>query len=140
VNSPGAAASRDPAVIVFDSQCVLCSANARLILRRDRKQIFRLASMQGEAGAALLEANGVDPTDPDTIIVVDGARLFRDSDAVLHIYKRLGWPWRALALAAIVPKALRDALYRRVARNRYRWFGKLDECWVPDVADHHRLL
>ena len=127
-------------MIVFDAQCVLCSANARLILRRDRKQIFRLASMQGGAGAALLEANGVDADDPETIIVVDGGRVFRDSDAVLHIYKRLGWPWRAGGLAAIVPKPLRDALYRRVARNRYRWFGKLEQCWVPDAADRHRLL
>ena len=128
------------AVIVFDAQCVLCSANARLILRRDRRKHFQLASMQGGAGAALLRANGLDPDNPDTIIVVDGERVLRNSDAVLHIYKRLGWPWRALGAAAIVPRRLRDAVYRLVARNRYRWFGKLDQCWVPDAADRDRLL
>ena len=128
------------AVIVFDAQCVLCSANARLILRRDRRKLFQLASMQSEAGAALLRANGLDPDNPDTIIVVDGERVLRNSDAVLHIYQRLGWPWRALGAAAIVPRPLRDAVYRLVARNRYRWFGKLDQCWVPDAADRDRLL
>jgi predicted DCC family thiol-disulfide oxidoreductase YuxK len=128
------------AVIVFDAQCILCSANARLILRRDRRKLFQLAAMQGEAGAALLRANGLDPDNPDTIIVVDGERVLRNSDAVLHIYKRLGWPWRALGAAAIVPRPLRDLVYRLVARNRYRWFGKLDQCWVPDAADRDRLL
>ena len=128
------------AVIVFDARCILCSANARLILRRDRRKLFQLAAMQGEAGAAVLRANGLDPDNPDTIIVVDGERVLRNSDAVLHIYKRLGWPWRALGAAAIVPRPLRDLVYRLVARNRYRWFGKLDQCWVPDAADRDRLL
>ncbi len=88
----------------------------------------------------MLRANGLDPNDPDTIIVVDGERVPRNSDAVLHIYKWLGWPWRALGAAAIVPRGLRDPVYRLVARNRYRWFGKLDQCWVPDAADRERLL
>jgi predicted DCC family thiol-disulfide oxidoreductase YuxK len=127
-------------IIVFDAECVLCSANARLVLRNDRKRLFRLASMQGGRGAELLRANGVDPADPDTLIVVAGDTVLRNSDAVLYIYRRLGWPWRALGIGAIVPRRLRDRVYRSIARNRYRWFGKLDECWVPDSADRDRLL
>lgn len=135
-----AAEPSDRPVIVFDAQCVLCSANAQLIMRRDRGQLFRLASMQGEAGAALMRANGVDPSDPETLIVVDGERVLRNSDAILHIYRRLGWPWRTLAVLAIIPRGIRDAAYRLVARNRYRWFGKREQCWIPDAADRHRLL
>ena len=129
----------DRAVIVFDAQCVLCSANAQLILRRDRKRIFHLASMQSEAGSALMQANGLNPADPETLIVVAGDRVLRNSDAVLYIYRRLGWPWRAAGAARIVPKILRDGAYRWIARNRYRWFGKREQCWVPNAADRHRI-
>src|SRR5687768_15342800 len=132
--------NRNRPVIVFDAQCVLCSANAQMVLRRDRRQIFQLASMQGEAGAALMRATGVDPADPDTLIVVDGSRVLRNSDAILYIYRRLGWPWRAAGALGIIPRGVRDALYRWVARNRYRWFGKREQCWAPDAADRHRLL
>ena len=124
-------------VIVFDSICMLCSANARFILRHDRRRHFRLASMQSEAGAALYRRFGIDPADPETLILVEGGRARRDSDAVLAIWSALGWPWRAAAIARIVPAALRDPLYRWVARNRYRWFGRRDSCWLPgpELAD-----
>jgi predicted DCC family thiol-disulfide oxidoreductase YuxK len=135
-----AAPGTDRPVIVFDAECVLCSANAQLILRRDRRRLFQLASMQGEAGAALMRANGVDPSDPETLIVVARRRVLRNSDAILYIYRRLGWPWRAAGALGIIPRGVRDAVYGLIARNRYRWFGKREECWVPDAADRHRLL
>ena len=115
-------------IILFDAKCVLCSANAQFILRHDRARHFRLAAMQGEVGAALLRRHGIDPADPDTIIVVDGDHALRDSDAVIAIYAGLGWPWRVAAAARIVPRALRDPVYRWVARHRYRLFGKRATC------------
>ena len=127
----------DRPVIVFDALCLLCSANARFVLRHDRRRHFRLASMQSEAGAALYRRFGIDPADPETLILVEGGRARRDSDAVLAIWSGLGWPWRAAAIARIVPAALRDPLYRWVARNRYRWFGRRETCWLPgpELAD-----
>ena len=127
-------------IIVFDARCVLCTANARFVLRHDRRRHFRLASMQGEVGARLFAENGVDPDDPDTILLVDGERVLRDSDAVLAIYASCGWPWRALSALRLVPRWLRDPVYRLVARNRYRLFGRLESCWVPSPADRARLL
>lgn len=127
-------------VIVFDAECVLCSANAQLVLRNDKRRRFRLASMQGKTGADLLRSNGVDPLEPETLIVVDGRNVLRDSDAVLYIYRRLAWPWRGLGMLGIVPRFLRDPLYRWVARNRYRWFGRREACWMPQPADRDRLL
>jgi predicted DCC family thiol-disulfide oxidoreductase YuxK len=127
-------------IIVFDGQCVLCSANAQLILRRDRRHLFRLAAMQSEAGVALLTAAGLDPADPETMLVIDGRRILRNSDAILYIAHRLGWPWRAIGAARMVPRPWRDAAYRWIARNRYRWFGKREQCWAPDADDRHRLL
>lgn len=127
-------------VIVFDALCVLCSANARFVLRHDRRGHFLLASMQGEAGAALYRRFGIDPTDPESLIVVQGDRALRDSDAVFAIWSGLGWPWRALTLFRLVPRFLRDRLYRLIARNRYRLFGRREVCWVPRPDQVDRIL
>lgn len=130
----------DRPIIVFDALCLLCSANARFILKHDRRGRFRLASMQGEAGAALYRRFGIDPADPETLILVQGGRALRDSDAALAIWSGLGWPWRAAAVARIVPARLRDPLYRWVARNRYRLFGRRETCWLPGPEFADRFL
>ncbi len=127
-------------IIVFDALCVLCSANARFVLRHDRQRRFRLASMQGPVGAGLYRAHGIDPDSPDTLIVVDGDRLWRDSDAVLAIYAGCGWPWRATAALRVVPRGVRDPIYRWIARNRYRLFGRRETCWLPSAGDRDRVL
>ena len=127
-------------IILFDAECVLCSANARFVLTHDRTGHFRLASMQGEVGAAIYRRCGMDPCDPSSMLVVDGDRVRRDSDAVLGIYEALGFPWRLLGLFRIVPAFLRDPVYRWVARNRYRLFGKRETCWVAPPAYRDRLL
>jgi predicted DCC family thiol-disulfide oxidoreductase YuxK len=127
-------------IIVFDAVCVLCSFNAQFVLRYDRKQFFRLAAMQSPAGEQLYRENGMDPHDPDTLIVVNGATVLRNSAAVLFIWDGLGWPWRLAIIFRMIPEMLRDPLYRWVARNRYRIFGKRLSCWLPDPKDAHRLL
>ena len=130
----------DRPVIVFDAQCVLCSANAQFVLKHDRRDHFRLASMQGEVGAALFRRFGIDPADPETIILVDGDSVRLNSDAVIAIYAGLGWPWRAAAALRLVPRVLRDPVYRWVARNRYRLFGRRETCWLPTAEQARRVL
>ncbi|KQT59799.1 hypothetical protein ASG52_20160 [Methylobacterium sp. Leaf456] len=127
-------------IILFDAECVLCSANARFILERDRAAVFRLASMQSELGQSLYRRHGMDPNDPVSLLVVEGERMRRDSDAVLFIYEGLGFPWRFAGLLRIVPAALRDPMYRLVARNRYRLFGKRDTCWIAPPQFRDRIL
>jgi len=130
----------DRPIIVFDAECLLCSANAQFVLRHDRTSRFLLAAMQGDAGAALYRSFGIDPADPDTLILVEGDRVRRDSDAVLAIWSELGWPWRAATLLRATPRPVRDTVYRWVARNRYRLFGRRQTCWLPDPAFRDRLL
>jgi predicted DCC family thiol-disulfide oxidoreductase YuxK len=130
----------DGPIIVFDAECILCSANAQFVLRHDHARRFRLASMQGEVGAALYRRFGIDPSDPETMIIVEGDKALRDSDAVLAIYRQLGWPWKALDVFRLVPRFLRDPLYRLIARNRYRIFGKHEVCWLPSPKDADRFL
>ncbi|WP_375287423.1 thiol-disulfide oxidoreductase DCC family protein [Sphingomonas sp.] len=127
-------------VILFDAECVLCSANARFVLRHDKAARFRLASMQGDVGAAIYRRHGMDPRDPGTILVVERDRVRRDSDAVLSIYEGLGLPWRLLGAVRVIPAAVRDPVYRWVARNRYRLFGRRDTCWLAPPEHRDRLL
>lgn len=127
-------------IIVFDAMCVLCSANAQFVLRHDHTGRFRLASMQNETGARLYRRCGIDPANPDSMIIVDGETVLRDSDALLAIYAGLGWPWKALALLRLVPRMVRNPVYRWLARNRYRLFGRRETCWLPTPEQADRIL
>lgn len=128
------------AIVLFDAKCVLCSANAQFILTHDKKQRFHLASMQSDVGTALFTLHGLDPTDPTSILVVENDRVRRDSDAVLAIYEGLSFPWRLAGLFRLLPKFMRDPVYRLIARNRYRLFGKRETCWAPAENFRSRVL
>ena len=132
--------SLDRPIIVFDSLCVLCSANARFLLEHDRRRRYRLAAVQSEIGASLCRRFGVDPDDPETLLLVEGDRALRGSDAVIAIYTGLGGLWRLAGLARIVPRAVRDPLYRWVARHRFAIFGRRVACWRPIAEFRDRLL
>ncbi|HZG09280.1 MAG TPA: thiol-disulfide oxidoreductase DCC family protein [Allosphingosinicella sp.] len=127
-------------IVLFDAECVLCSANAQFILKHDKAGRFHLAAMQGEVGKALFRRHGLDPADPTSILVIEGKRARKDSDAVLAIYEGLGFPWRLASLLRVVPRFARDSVYRLVARHRYRMFGKRASCWVPAERFRSRLL
>jgi hypothetical protein len=87
--------------------------------------------MQSAAGRALLVEYGIDPDDPATFLVLDQGRLFTESDGSIHVISALGGPWRMFNVARIVPRRWRDALYQILARNRYRWFGRRNVCYLP---------
>jgi len=118
-------------VLVFDGYCNVCSGWARFLERHQASPPFRLVAMQSAEGRQLLVAHGVDPEDPATFLVMDSGRVFRESDGVIHVVTVLGGLWRAFAVGRLVPRPLRDAMYRLLARNRYRWFGKRKVCYLP---------
>jgi predicted DCC family thiol-disulfide oxidoreductase YuxK len=137
------------AIVVFDGACVLCNGWVRFLLKRDRKRRYRFAPMQGETGRRLLVKNGLDPDDPLSFLLIEydamreGAtepRASTDSDAVRRILTGLGGIWRFAIIAVLAPRFLRDPLYRLVARNRYRWFGRHESCLAPDPAEAARFL
>jgi predicted DCC family thiol-disulfide oxidoreductase YuxK len=96
--------------------------------------------MQSDSGATLYRTHGIDPDNPDTLIVIRADVVLRDSDAVLAIYKGLGWPWKAALIFKLAPRRIRDPLYRWIARNRYRVFGRRESCWVPGPEYASRIL
>ena len=138
MNRTGSASNTD--IIVFDDLCVFCTANAKLVIRHDKAHRFCFAPMRSEAGRGLFAEAGLEPNNPESLVVKTGSRVLRDSDAVLHIYRHLGWPWRLAAAFKLVPRWLRDPTYRLVARNRYKWFGRRNVCWVPGPEDRERML
>jgi predicted DCC family thiol-disulfide oxidoreductase YuxK len=124
-------------LFVFDGDCVLCSGAARFVLRHDRRRRFRLTTAQGPLGVALYRHFDMESGEEGTMLVIRDGRLLTRSDGIIAMADELGWPWRAARAGIILPRALRDFLYQWVARNRYRWFGRRESCWVPtpDVAD-----
>lgn len=127
-------------VIVFDGVCVLCNGWVRFLLRHDRRARYRFAAMQGDAGRALLHRHGLDPDDPVSLLLIEGEAAYRDTDAILRIVTGLGGAWRLAGSLRMVPRVLRDPLYRWTARNRYRWFGRREHCFVPRANDRQRFL
>jgi predicted DCC family thiol-disulfide oxidoreductase YuxK len=128
------------AVVVFDGVCVLCSRSVQFILARDTRKHYRFATMQSTSGQLLLRSHGLDPADPVSLLLLDGGRAWTDSEAVLRIAIGFGGGWQLAATARIVPRRWRDALYRFIARRRYRWFGKRDICLLPSAETADRFL
>ena len=136
----GCVAEGEPPIVVFDGVCNFCNASVSFILAHDRARVFRFASLQSHAGRSLLERVGIEPLDADTFALVEGERCLVRSDAALAVARRLPAPWRWGAALAAVPRPWRDAAYRLIARNRYRWFGRRRACMVPAPDVRERFL
>ena len=122
-------------IIVFDGVCLLCDKSVQFVLRHDKACRYRFASVQSECGRAQLQRHGLDADAPQSMLLLEGGAAYVESDAVLRILGSFGGIHRAWRVARVVPRTWRDALYRLVARHRYRWFGRADQCWLP-APDH----
>jgi predicted DCC family thiol-disulfide oxidoreductase YuxK len=128
-------------VLVFDGVCVLCSHWVSFVLRHDRHRLYKFAAMQTAAGRALLTSHGLDPDDPQSFLLLEGGRGYMDTDALIRVLKSFGGRWRlAAALIRLMPRGLRDAFYRAIARNRYKLFGRHEVCIVPNARTADRFL
>ena len=130
------------AVLLFDGVCNLCNGTVQLILEHDAAGYFRFAPLQSAAAAALLAAHGTSlpQGDFDSVLLVEGGKVYSHSDAALRVARHLDGPLRWLWVCIVVPRPVRDAVYRLVARNRYRWFGRTETCRVPTPALRARFL
>ncbi len=133
----------EPTIILFDGRCGLCTRSVQFILKRDRDARFRFAPLESAAAARACARIGVPApvaNEPDSVLVIADGRLLERSDASLAIAARLPLPWPMFGIFRILPRALRDWLYRIVARNRYRWFGKSETCMMPTPEQRARFL
>lgn len=118
----------DHALVLFDGVCNLCSSSVQLIIKNDRKDYFRFASLQSDLGAALKLQHNITA---DSIVLVEDGQVYTQSSAALTIASRLKGAYPLLYGFMILPRFIRDAVYAWIARNRYRWFGKKEACWIP---------
>ena len=122
-------------IAVFDGLCNLCSSGARWFLHHPSEPPFDLVPMQSDLGRTLLTQYGYDPDDPLTFLVLDGERCLTQSDAWIHLVTAAGGGWRLASAARIIPRSLRDVVYRLIARNRYRWFGRRKTCYLAPPSE-----
>lgn len=127
-------------IVLFDGHCTLCHGAVAFIIRRDPAGIFTFASLQSEAGRRVAQAAGATEPGNDSILLIEGGRRYDRSTAALRIARKLNRLWPLLYVFILVPRPLRDVLYRWVARNRYAWFGRVEHCLLPTPDIRSRFL
>jgi predicted DCC family thiol-disulfide oxidoreductase YuxK len=134
-------------VLFYDGVCGLCNRTVQFILRRDRREVFRFAPLQGPLANRILKTHGIDPSDLDTIYVAVNCdqsskeRLLATSDAAVFVLRELGGIWRVgAAVLGMLPRSVRNWGYGLIARNRYRIFGRYETCPIPSENVRTRFL
>ena len=127
-------------LLLFDGVCHLCDASVRFIVRRDPTGKIKFAPIQSPLGSQLYTQHGLDPAAPTAMLFLTPQGAFKASDAALEIARTLSGPWQLALVFKPLPRALRDAFYDLIARNRYRWFGKDESCMMPTAELKARLI
>jgi predicted DCC family thiol-disulfide oxidoreductase YuxK len=132
-------------IVLYDGVCGLCNRLNQFLLKRDKHDRLRFASLQSSLAESLTLRHGADPKDLDTVyVLVDHnrptERLLSRSNAIIYVLTQLGGFWKVMSVAKILPEALRNVAYNLVAKNRYRVFGKHDSCMLPDPKNKDKFL
>ena len=129
------------AIILFDGVCNLCNASVQLVIKNDPDAYFNFASLQSNAGIALLKKyNLPELATPESLVLIEEGKVYQYSTAALRIACKLKSWHRFLYTFIIIPAFLRNAVYKFIARNRYKWWGKQDSCWLPTPDLKKRFL
>jgi predicted DCC family thiol-disulfide oxidoreductase YuxK len=127
-------------IVLFDGVCNLCNKAVTFIINHDPEDQFRFAALQNEEGKKLLDKYSIDPEKTDSIVLIMNDRAYIKASAALRIAKHLSGAWPLLYGFAILPKFITNSLYDFVARNRYGWFGKKDNCMIPTADLKSKFL
>lgn len=127
-------------IVLFDGVCNLCNGAVNFIIDRDPAGAFQFASLQSDIGQELLRQHGIDSNESDSIVLIEEGRTWVRSAAALRITRRLWRLWPALYAFVIVPKPLRDFVYRGIAQRRFKWFGRRETCRLPTPEEQGRFL
>lgn len=128
------------AIVLFDGVCNLCDKSVRFIFRHDPNAYFRFAPLQSLAAQKLLADAGASAPDMNSILLIEDGKVYSHSTAALRIARRLKAPFPLLWAGMILPRPLRDAVYKTIAKNRYKWFGQKESCEMPPKGLRDRFL
>lgn len=132
-------------LVLYDGVCGLCSSLLHFLLTHDRRGVFAFASLQSRTGRTVVAHLGGDPTELTSFYVLanyraDRSRTLVRSEAALFVAGQLGWPWKAAVIARVLPGAVLDRAYDLIARNRYRVFGRFEQCPTPRPEFRGRFI
>lgn len=127
-------------IILFDGVCNFCNNTVNFILRQDKKQVFRFTPLQSKAGQQLLSKHQLPQQDFRSFILIENETPYIASSAALRLVRYLPWYWQWARVFWLVPRFIRDGIYRLIANNRYKWFGKREACMIPSPEVRKRFL
>ena len=131
------------AVVIFDGHCNLCNSSVDRVIRWEKGDYFLFASNQSEPGGQILRDNGIEIADGEevnTIFLYENGKLYNRSTAVLRMTRNMKFPWILAYPQLLIPRFIRDFVYKIVARNRYKWFGRKDTCRIPTPEERAKFL
>lgn len=122
----------DKKIILFDGVCNLCNSSIQLVIKHDKKDLYRFAALQSETGKKMTAERNIDTSEIDSIILIEpGVAYYTKSAAALKVGKTFGGLWSLLAVFEWIPEGISNVVYDYIAKNRYRWYGKTDACMIP---------
>ncbi|HYH13781.1 MAG TPA: thiol-disulfide oxidoreductase DCC family protein [Flavisolibacter sp.] len=127
-------------IILFDGVCNFCNSTVNFILKQDKKQVFRFAALQSTTGQKLLKKHHLPQQEFNSFLFIDNNKSYLASTAALRLVRYLPWYWQWTQLFWLVPRFVRDGIYRLIANNRYKWFGKRETCMIPSPEVRKRFL
>lgn len=133
-------AQQQQAVLLYDGLCCLCNRTVHFLLRIDRRSVLHFAALQSTSAKSLLEQVDHSRPLPDGVVLIHNGKIYTESDAALKSLQLIGGIWKLLAMLRFIPNFIRNPIYRLVARNRYKWFGKYDTCPLPKPEWKQRFL
>lgn len=127
-------------LILFDGVCNFCNYWVRFALKRDQKQKLSFGTLQGNTAQSVLPLHGINEKEIASVVFIENGKLWQNSSAVLRICRHLSGSWKLFYALIIIPAPIRDFIYKMIAKNRYRWFGKRESCMVPDASMKDRFV
>ncbi len=127
-------------VIFFDGFCNLCNGAVQFTIDRDPKAIFKFSSLQSEYAKETLTLFNIHPQQRESMVLLEDGRVYERSTAALRVARKLSGLWPLLYVFIILPRFMRDGIYNYVGKNRYKWFGRQDSCWIPTPELKDRFL
>jgi len=131
---------KDKSIIFFDGVCNLCEGFVQWVIRRDPDGYFHFSSLQSDFAKSFFENATEDPGDLNSVLLFHEGKFYKNSDVSFKVVRQIGIPWAFLYPFRLVPRIIRDNIYRWVAKNRYKWFGKKEACMIPTPELQSRFL
>jgi len=126
-------------IMFFDGECIFCSKAIQFFIKIDKEEIIRYTTLQSDEGQSVMKKLNID-SDMDSVVVIDKGEYFVKSDVTFRLLKKIGLPYSALNVLGFLPRSFRDFFYDIVANNRYKIFGKSDQCIIPSTEQKHLFL